>query len=44
MAYNDDLDVDAIYTEPPDVNVLTDEGPGDEEAEADLNHLLPRQL
>nr|XP_023026075.1 uncharacterized protein LOC111514065 [Leptinotarsa decemlineata] len=44
MAYNDDLDVDAIYTEPPDVNVLTDEESGDEDAEGDLNHLPSRQL
>lgn len=44
MAYNDDLDVDAIYTEPPEVSVLTDEESGDEDAERDLNHLPPRQL
>lgn len=44
IVYNDDLDVDAIYTEPPEVNVLTDEESGDEDAEGDLNHLPPRQL
>lgn len=44
IAYNDDLDVEAIYIEPPDVNVLTDEESGDEDAEGDLNHLPPRQL
>lgn len=44
MVYNDDLDVEAIYTEPPDVNVLTDEESGDEDTEGDLNHLPPRQL
>lgn len=42
MTYNDDLDGVAIYTEPPDVNVLTDEESGDEDAEGDLNHLPPR--
>lgn len=44
IAYADDLDVDAIYTEPPDVNILTDEESGDEDTEGDLNHLPPRQL
>lgn len=36
--------MEAIYIEPPEVNVQTDEESGDEDLEGDLNHLPPRQL
>ncbi|KAK9685782.1 Transposase IS4 [Popillia japonica] len=45
MIYADnDLDVEAIYTEPPEVNQLTDEDSGDEDDSGDLVKLSGRQL
>ncbi|KAJ8944395.1 hypothetical protein NQ314_009485 [Rhamnusium bicolor] len=44
IAYADDLDVDQVYIQPPEANVLTDEESGDDENECDINRLSGRQL
>lgn len=44
MVYDDDIDVDKIYIEPPDANILTDEDSGEEDGGGFLDNLSGRQL
>ncbi|KAJ8949456.1 hypothetical protein NQ318_007557 [Aromia moschata] len=45
LAYaEDDVDITAIYTEPPEISVLSDEDSGAEDDDGDINRLSGRQL
>lgn len=44
MVYEDDFEVQDIFTEPPDTNVLTDEDSGDEKEKSLVNNLSGQQL
>ncbi|KAJ8953135.1 hypothetical protein NQ318_017162 [Aromia moschata] len=45
LAYaEDDVDITAIYTEPPEISVLSDEDSGTDDDDGDLNRLSGRQL
>ncbi|KAJ8939705.1 hypothetical protein NQ318_009805 [Aromia moschata] len=45
LAYaEDDVDITAIYTEPPEISVLSDEDSGAEDDDGDINRLSGRQF
>ncbi|KAJ8962813.1 hypothetical protein NQ318_001213 [Aromia moschata] len=45
LAYaEDDVDITAIYTESPEISVLSDEDSGAEDDDGDINRLSGRQL
>ncbi|KAJ8950549.1 hypothetical protein NQ318_015681 [Aromia moschata] len=45
LAYaEDDADITAIYTEPPEISVLSDEDCGVKDDDGDINRLSGRQL